>query len=429
MKINRRTFLAACASATPAVAQNRPLNILLIMADDLGAKELGCYGNRKHRTPNLDRMASEGVRFETCYATPLCSPSRVLLMTGKYGFRTGFTNFIGRVTTRKERLPADEYTFADMMKAHGYATGLAGKWQLGLVSKHPTMIHDSGFDHYFAWAWTTGGLPDGAAHIGRERNRYFDPAIIEDGKYVPTKKTDYGPDLYSDWIIRFMEKNKDRPFFAYWPEPLTHEPSDPTPDNEAGGFQANVEYLDKTVGKVLRYLETSGLAKNTVVFFTGDNGSGDDGKGNVEEAGVRVPFLARGPGIRKGHVSRELIEFSDVLPTIAALTGSKLPPGPLDGLSFAHILQGRPGGSRDWIFSYLAYERMLRDKRWLLEGDGKFFDCGESRDGSGYKDVTASKDPEVVAARARFGKTLEKLPAPPREAEGQPARRRRKRAQ
>jgi arylsulfatase A len=164
-------------------------------------------------------------------------------------------------------------------------------------------------------------------------------------------------------------------------------------------------------------------------LFTGDNGSGNDGKGNVEEAGVRVPFIARGPGIRTGHVSRELIDFSDVLPTIAALTGAKPPAGPLDGMSFAHILQGKPGRSREWIFSYLAYERMLRDKRWLLEGDGKFFDCGESRDKAGYKDVTASKDPEVVAARARFQKILEKLPAPPPEAEGQPARRPRKAVQ
>ncbi|MBI3679343.1 MAG: sulfatase-like hydrolase/transferase, partial [Acidobacteria bacterium] len=130
----RRHLLTA--ALTP-LAQARPPNILFILADDLGAKEIGCYGHRVNRTPNIDRLAAGGVRFETCYATPLCSPSRVELMTGRYGFRTGFANFIGRVTTRKERLQEDELTFGDVLKERGYRTGLSGKWQLGLVSQHP----------------------------------------------------------------------------------------------------------------------------------------------------------------------------------------------------------------------------------------------------------------------------------------------------
>src|SRR5436190_7486079 len=133
--MKRRTFLSAALGASAVRAQGtEPPNILFILADDLGASELGCYGNRVNRTPNLDRLAAGGVRFETCYATPLCSPSRVEVMTGRYGFRTGFTNFIGRVTTRKERLQEEELTFADVLKGRGYRSGLSGKWQLGRVT-------------------------------------------------------------------------------------------------------------------------------------------------------------------------------------------------------------------------------------------------------------------------------------------------------
>jgi arylsulfatase A len=424
MNVSRRSFLQLPFAAA-AGAAGRPPNIVLIMADDLGAAELGCYGNHQIRTPNLDAMARQGVRFETCYATPLCSPSRVELMTGRYGFRTGFTNFIGRTTTRKERFSADEPTFADMLNAHGYATGLAGKWQLGLLSRHPTMIHDSGFDEYYSWAWTRGGLPDDANFNGSPRQRYWHPAIVSNGKHVPTTAEQYGEDLYSDWLIGFMKRNAGRPFIAYYPMCLVHEPWDPTPDvknpgrKTDGGLRNNVEYMDHIVGKVLRSLDEMELAGNTIVFFTGDNGTGKNGKGTVTEKGVRVPMIVRGPGIRNGVVSRDLVDFSDVLPTLAELTRAPLPQGvAIDGQSFAAELQGRPGKRRDWIFSYLGYERMLRDKRWLLEGDGTFYDCGESRDGASYRDVTAHSSPEVVAARQRFETILAKLPAPPREPPG-----------
>ncbi|MBM3745019.1 MAG: hypothetical protein FJW34_04400 [Acidobacteria bacterium] len=414
--MRRRDLLAMLAGGAAAAPAKRPPNFLIILADDLGAKELGCYGHPVHQTPHLDRMAAQGVRFETCYATPLCSPSRVELMTGRYAFRTGWYNFIGRVTTRLDRLSADEITFADMLKARGYRTGLAGKWQLGLVSQHPSMIHDSGFDEYFSWAWKEGGLPRDADFDGSPRNRYWHPALIENGKHVPARREDYGPGMLSDWLIRFMRRRREQPFLAYYPMVLTHEPWDPTPDSGGqGGFRPNLEYLDQIVGKLRRALDELGLAENTIVIFTGDNGTGRSGKGTVTELGVRVPLLVAGPGVRTGHVSRELIDFSDVMPTLAELAGAELPKVPIDGRSFAWALQGRAGTPREWIFSYLAYERMLRDRRWLLEGDGRFYDCGESRDGSGYRDVTGSDSPEVAAARRRFERILEKLPAPPPE--------------
>jgi arylsulfatase A len=222
--------------------------------------------------------------------------------------------------------------------------------------------------------------------------------------------------MYSDWIINFMRRHRDRPFMAYYPECLVHEPWDPTPDDPKGGLQANVEYLDKTVGKVMASLDELKLRDRTIVFFSGDNGTGRNGKGVVTEPGVRVPMIVSGPGVKRGEVSRALIDFSDVMPTLASLGGASLPKGvAIDGHSFAHILRGEAGPQREWIFSYLAYERMLRDRRWLLEGKGTFYDCGENRDGRGYKDVTNSPDPMVKTARARFEKILEKLPVPPIE--------------
>jgi arylsulfatase A len=422
MHFTRRAFVTLPAALA---AQPRSPNIVFILADDLGAGELGCYGDKDVRTPNLDRLAAQGVRFETCYATPLCSPSRVEVMTGRYGFRTGFTNFIGRVTTRKERLSADEFTFADMLKARGYATGMAGKWQLGLVSRHPTMIHDSGFDEYYSWAWTHGGLPPGAQFDGSPRQRYWQPAVVSNGKHVPTRPDQYGEDLYSGWLMDFMRKNRDQPFLAYYPMCLIHEPWDPTPDlrkpgsRTDGGLRNNVEYMDHVVGRMMKFLDESGLAENTVVFFSGDNGTGKNGKGTVTEKGVRVPMIVRGPGIRKGVVSRDLIDFSDVLPTLAEFAGAAVPKNlKIDGRSFVPELQGRSGPRRDWIFSYLGYDRMLRDSRWLLEGDGRFYDCSDSRDGTGYRDVTSNASTEVVAARKRFGDILERLPAPPPEPAG-----------
>lgn len=402
---------------TPPAASRRPPNFVLIMADDLGAPELGCYGNTAHHTPRLDRLAETGVRFETCWATPLCSSTRVELMTGRYGFRTGWYTLIGRPYAPPDRIDADEQTFADMLKPRGYVSGLAGKWQLGTINDHPRMIFDSGFDAYYTWAWIE--LPTNANFPGSPRQRYWHPAVIADGKHVPTNPDDYGPDLYCNWLIEFMRKNRDRPFMAYYPMCLTHQPWDPTPvvgkpgEKTGGGLKPNVEYMDHLVGRIVDALDEMGLRDNTILIFTGDNGTQGAGKGKVTEMGARVPLIVNAPGRIEPKVSGALVDLSDVMPTLAELSGAELPKGvEIDGKSFAPVLRGESEGVRDWIFSYLDVKRMLRDKRWLLEGDGRFYDCGDSREGKGYRDVTDSKDAEVVAARARFDKLLEKLPGP-----------------
>ncbi len=290
------------------------------------------------------------------------------------------------------------------MNAHtrGYRTAMAGKWQLGDIDKHPTMIADSGFDEYHAWDWP-------------RRARYWDPLMVINGKKQDVAKGKYGPDLHNQWLIEFMRRQSGKPFFAYYATTLTHEPWDPTPHDPKGGFAANLEYLDTVIGRLIKALDESGLRRNTAVLFFGDNGTGQSGKGTVTELGVRVPAIANCPGlIPGGRVLRDLIDFSDILPTVADLIGARFPGDvTFDGRSFAPQLRGDKGNPREWIFSYLAYDRILRDKRWLREGDGRFYDCGASRNGDGYKDVTQSPDAEVVAARKRFDGILARLPGPP----------------
>lgn len=418
----KRILLAAplmlLAAATGRAAPARtPPNVIVILADDLGAGELGCYGNKQNRTPNLDRLARTGAMFRTCWATPLCSPTRVELLTGRYAFRTGWYNLIGRDFTPGDHLDPDEPTIADMMKARGYATCMVGKWQLGMITRQPTMIFDSGFDEYCAWAWKA--LPAGSDFAGDSMQRYWHPALIVNGRHLPTTPNQYGPDVQNDWLIEFIRKNRKRPFFAYYAMCPVHEPWDPTPSLDspgmrtAGGLQANIEYMDHLVGLLVKALEEMELRDNTVILFTGDNGTGGAGKGKVTERGVRVPLIVNAPGLVQPVLSDELVDLSDILPTVADLTGATPPAGvTIDGWSFAGFLRGKPGRSRPWIFSYLRDQRMLRDRKWLLEGDGRFYDCGYSRDGTGYVDVTGSSDPEVVAARKRFDDILANLPAP-----------------
>ncbi|MBE3097382.1 MAG: sulfatase-like hydrolase/transferase [Planctomycetes bacterium] len=440
--MTRRDFLATLAGGAAAAAWPRRVaaaapaarlpNFIIILADDLGAKELGCYGQREYKTPNLDRLAAEGMRFETCYAEPLCSPTRVALMTGQYGFRTGYFNLMGRPYVPKPDSPeydvGAKVIFSDLLKTRGYATALSGKWQL--PGKVPTLIHDCGFDEYRMWAYAHN-LPPGVTHTGafedagkKKPARYWNPCIMENGKYIPTTANDYGPDLFNGFVIDFLRRHKQEPFCVYYTSPLTHAPYDPTPDpNNPGnkwpkGFKSNLEYLDVLMGRLVKAVDDLGLGEQTVILFVGDNGTGSQGKGQVSELGARVPLIVRWPGtVAAGTVSRELADVSDVFPTVAELAGARIPDGlVIDGVSLAPTLRGGKEEHRPWIFSFLGQGRVLRDKRWLLESPGpgkeRFFDCGDRRDGTGYRNVTGSTDPEVVAARKRFDEILKNLPGP-----------------
>jgi arylsulfatase A-like enzyme len=247
-------------------------------------------------------------------------------------------------------------------------------------------------------------------------------------------KNDYGPDICTDFLIDFIKNNRNRPFLAYYPTHIPHKHWDfhnkrdgyvTVPELDARGkptgrpgeatLKSNVEYLDYLVGRIVNTLDELGLRENTVILFTSDNGTSPYGKGKtVMEKGVRVPMIANGPGIVKpAGLSDALVDLSDVLPTLLDFAGGTLPENyEIDGISFAPILRGETNDTREYIFSYLTARRMVRDKRYLLDGGGKLYDCGTRRDNTGYKDVTDSTAPEVVAVRKKFDRILAKYPLP-----------------
>ena len=445
--MGRRAFLRTIGAGAAMAAAPRWLraarksdkpNFIVVMADDLGAKELACYGHRKHRTPHLDALARGGVLFRTCYTAPICHPTRVMIMTGQYACHNKVHHFAGRRGGPKRGSPEENmtnhFTFAQMLKRAGYATALAGKWQLS--GKVPTLVRETGFDEYCMWAYKHN-LPPGVEHTGGwegakggKTSRYWHPSIIQNARYRPTKPDDYGPDIFTDFVIDFATRNKDRPFFIYYPMALTHGPFYTTPDTTKGGddhfrndrqknFQANVEYVDKLVGRIVAALEKLKLRGRTVVFFTGDNGTGGEGKGQPTELGARVPMIVNAPGIvQPAGATGELCDTSDVMPTLADFARAKLPTDrPIDGRSFAPLLRGEKSPGREWCFAFLGDRRILRTKRWLLEDNsplhyGRLYDCGTSRDGTGYREVTDSRDPAVVGIKKRFDEILKKLPAP-----------------
>jgi arylsulfatase A len=255
-------------------------NVILILADDLGAKELACYGSSQHQTPQLDKMAAEGLRFETFYAMPLCTPTRVCLMTGQYGFRNGYLGMANKAYVPLPGSPqqaiGNHFTHADLMKSAGYATAMAGKWQLS--GQLPTLIHDAGFDEYRMWAYDYN-LPAGVKHPAHEggkgsnTTRYWHPSIVENGKYLPTQATDFGPDLFNDFVLDFAKRHAHEPFFVYYTSVLTHGPRVETPDptqpgqRRPAGLKSNLEYLDYLMGKLLAGLKELKLDERTVVIF------------------------------------------------------------------------------------------------------------------------------------------------------------------
>lgn len=428
----------ACSTAQAAKpARPKPPNLIVIMADDLGAKELGCYGNSRHKTPNLDKLAETGVFFKTCYAAAICHPTRFMIMTGQYGCHNGVCQFAGRAGGPKPTDPeeniANHRTFAQVLKDRGYATVMAGKWQL--TGKIPSLVHETGFDEYCMWAYKHN-LPPGVEHkggwegkAGKKPSRFWHPSIVQNGRYRPTRPDDYGPDIFTDFIVDAARRHKDRPFFAYYPMALTHGPFYTTPDttrsekdrfvNKRTNFKSNVEYMDKLVGRIVAALEKLKIRDNTIILFTGDNGTGGQGKGQPTELGARVPMIANGPGRVKAQGAVDaLVDLSDILPTLADFAAAKVPDDrPIDGRSFAPILRGEKGRPREWIFSYLGPWRVLRTERWLLERNsaarfGRLYDCGKSRDGKGYQDVTDAGTPEVAAIKAKFKAILKELPAP-----------------
>lgn len=406
--ILRTLLLAALSAAGTLLAADKP-NIVLILADDLGLDGIGCYGSDKRKTPAIDKLAASGMRFENCYAAPLCGPSRCLLMTGRHAFRTGgLTNHSWRANGPGAK-SKDEQPVAKLLKQAGYATCMTGKWRQ--VGETP---RDWGFDEY---------LTDRAA-----AGWFWQDKLLQNGEQITTPAGTYAPDKFHDFAINFLRRHKDQPFFVYYSMHHVHGPIQRTPDTAAGTtgqealYQDNIRYMDKQVGAVVAELEKLGLREKTLVIFTGDNGTALNfpstirgrmilgKKGTMLEGGSRVPFIASWPGTTPaGKVSKDLISFADPHATFVELAGAKLPEGiKFDGQSFAPQLRGEPGQPREWAFVQLGNKWFVRNAGFKLNEKTELFDLGDAP--FAEKPVAPEADTEASkAARQRLTAVLAEL--------------------
>jgi arylsulfatase A-like enzyme len=361
----------------------RPPNIVIIFADDLGYGDLSCYGHPSIHTPNLDRMAAEGMRFTDFYAAaPVCTPSRAALLTGRLPIRSGMAGVPERsvaMTYSTGGLPTNEITIASALKTKGYATACIGKWHLGHVPEVLPTRH--GFNYYFGLRFANNmEAPRGVkkpsnalAHLN-PRREWWELKLMRKEKII---ERDTDPHLltprYTEEAIQFIQRNKDKPFFLYLAHTYPHAPlfaSEAFRGRSAGGLYGDViEELDWSVGQVLETLRKEGLAKNTFVFFTSDNGPSltlglaggsagllRDGKGTTWEGGMRVPAIAWWPGkIKPGVVNRELACTMDLFNTSLRLGGVPIPSDRIiDGVDMTPVLFGTGPGRREVMFYYFT---------------------------------------------------------------------------
>ncbi|MEO0586595.1 MAG: sulfatase-like hydrolase/transferase [Planctomycetota bacterium] len=443
--------LAACLAAvgvhTAAAAepQQRP-NIILFMLDDASPGEFSPYGTPEHpaafETPHVDALAERGTTFVTTWATPLCAPTRALLLTGKYANQTGeFSNSLKlpNNATLFVRNPSIAQTLADS----GYRTALAGKWMLpGLPDDPGAGFHEHlGYAGYFGktyfneWTGPWFGWKD-PSQLFPSRDAvttggyispsiYWHPALVKDGELQPSDENTFGPDVVHQYALDFIKRDHgDQPFFLYYAEFLPHRPWVGVPTEPGSGERTEpgigpqIHHIDAYVRNMMQALEEAGIADNTIFIFTSDNPTQGYGKHVASELGARVPMIVTGPGVQAGHVTHALTDFSDLYPTLMELAG--LDPAAvegLDGKSFLPVLTGESDGQRDWIYSYIEAWHMVRDRDWLLSGDGSVWRTDPSGDMLDYQKIDPPT-PESEAAKARLQQHIAHLPPPTEEAFG-----------
>ena len=371
-------IFSVSAQSKKVINRTSKPNIIYILADDLGIGDVSCYGSDNNKTPIIDKLAKGGIRFTHGYTAPLCGPSRAMILTGRYAFRTGGVNqdMVGQIK------PENEVLIPSVLKPAGYTTSLVGKWSQ--FSKTPG---DFGFDDYI----TFQGSGDYWATKKKKSENY-----IENGVNKKLDTLTYMPDLKHHPLFHFLTTNKDKPFFLYYSMVNVHAVIQRTPDSKPGSdfYDDNIAYMDKLVGKLLTTLDDLKLRENTLIVFMGDNGTasqyavrGSIGgkalsgkKGTMLECGSLVPTIANWPGvIEPGKVNDLLIDSSDILPTFADLAGAKLPTkNVLDGRSFLPQLMGKKGIPREWIFIELGNKWYVREAKWKLNREGELFDMSNA---------------------------------------------------
>jgi arylsulfatase A-like enzyme len=415
--------LAAIGCSTPGDGgKARPPNVVVVLVDDLGVEGLSCYGGESYATPHLDALAGSGMRFTAAHTTPLCTPSRVRLLTGREGLRS-YVDF--------SVLDRDERTFAHLLGDAGYATGVAGKWQLfgarhyGERAGRGTRPEDAGFDTWCLW------------QVEELGSRYADPTVEVDGELRILEEA-YGPEVFCDWALEFVRDHRDEPFLLFLPMALTHDPFEPTPlsdhdgDDRSRTFGDMVAYTDLVVGRLVDELERLGLRERTLLVFTTDNGSPRQitsrldgreirgGKGRTTDSGTHVPLIVSWPDVIPPGVCDDLVDLVDVLPTVVEATGATLPDDRvIDGRSLLPRLRGGEERAREVLTCWYlprplregaAEVRWARDARYKLYGDGRLYDLETDRSEEHPLDLRLL---HLAETRQRLEAALQSLPATP----------------
>lgn len=424
--MKRRAFVKAAACAAVAgIGSGRQIfasrllegsaptgkkpNILFILADDLGIGGVGCYGGPpQFKTPNIDKLAKDGTRFTHFYTAPLCGPSRALIMTGRYAFRTGATN---QDATGLMQTSVETFT-PTYLKQAGYVTACIGKW--GQLPLGPA---EFGFDEWLKFQgsgiyWNT-----------QDKGKTY----IVNGKTTALLDHQYLPDVMHTFLVEFLNKHRDDPFFVYYSMSHVHAEILFTPDTRPDSkdlYADNIMYMDKLVGKAIAELERLKLRENTLVFFVGDNGTGGGNaaeatvngkresgeKGSMLEGGALVPMIVNWPGkTPAGKVNDDMLDSTDILPTLTELTNTRLNEKTrYDGVSFLPQVYGKKGKPKDSIFIQLGPMWYAREANWKLNQDGHLYDMkGAPFTEPRVPDDTT--DPEALAARKRLQAKLDEL--------------------
>lgn len=383
-------------------------NIIFILADDLGYAELSCYGSDNYKTPNIDKLASQGLRFTNAYAAPLCGPSRAVILTGRYPFRTGATNQDACALLK----PAVETTMPTYLKPAGYVTTMVGKF--GQMDFEPS---DWGFDDYLRFQgsgiyWNTQAK--GKTYLVNKEQK-----VLKDNEYMP--------DVMHNHLVDFMTKNKDNPFFAFYSLSHVHTEILPTPDSKPDSkniYEDNISYMDKLVGKLRVELEKLKISDNTILVFFSDNGTAGGKaanatiggkrligqKGSMLEGGSLEPLIVYWPGVTPvGKVSNDLISSTDFLNTFSDIIGAPIPKDKiLDGQSFNDQLHGKKGKPRSSIFIQLANNYYVRSASWKLNQSGELFDMSKAP----FEEILVDADTKntaAISARKALQKELDRL--------------------
>ncbi len=437
-------FFQQCKSGIDQNSDVSKPNIIFILIDDLGKEWVSLYGAEDVQTPNIDKLANSGLSFTNAYSMPQCTPSRATLLTGQYPWRNGWVNHydVPRWGHGAQFDPEAYTTFAEIMKEAGYVTCTAGKWQINDFRIQPEIMVQHGFDEYCMW---TGGE---SGNLEVSKNRYWDPYIhTKEGS--KTYKGQFGDDIFTAFIIQFMEKNKDKPMMIYYPMCLTHGPLTTTPlepkvTRKIEKHKAMVRYTDFLLGKLINALDSLGIRENTLVFWTTDNGTSGSitghrngravrgGKTYLTENGINAPLIVNAPGlVPSGKVTDALVDFADFLPTFADLASAEIPSGnTIDGLSFAPLVLGKQQDSpRDWIMAmgshpavirndrvenyYSFRDRVIRDNKYKAYIDttkiiSELYHL--ESDPQEVNNLVSSHDPDIQKALLKFNKVLQSFP-------------------